>query len=112
MSSPCTIPDTDPDALQDVLRRWAAPCLAEDAAGLQTRCVVRHPARFRRRFPSTEACALDLTDYVEQQGFPAVAQAAASPLRILRQAFPPERPVACAHAAFARMPCTHSDFET
>ena len=31
-------------------------------SGMRTRCVVRDPDRFRRRFPDAEACGLDLTD--------------------------------------------------
>lgn len=31
-------------------------------SGLQVRCIVRDPIRFRRRFPNAEACGLDLTD--------------------------------------------------
>ena len=40
----------------------SAVVTALQRAGLQTRCVVRDPARFQRRFPNAEACALDLTD--------------------------------------------------
>ena len=40
----------------------SAVVTALQRVGLQTRCVVRDPARFQRRFPNAEACALDLTD--------------------------------------------------
>ena len=40
----------------------SAVVAALQRSGIRVRCVVRDTARFRRRFPHAEACALDLTD--------------------------------------------------